>query len=691
MLSPQPWRTGLDRHVVSRTSRESFPVADVAIVLESFAGRQDPASSSSDRTSGASQESWRDVRPFSIGLGGPTRIRTIFRSFVSLGAASVLLLTGLSLISGPSASAATTSNTPCNETVLVAPGSVVTTPSGALVVGAKAGSTKIAIDCNVASTATYALEASLLGGISSSTVTPTNEADTATLATFARSATDTGCPAATAGLCTTTTLVVPATFAGSDKNAVCPPTQTQINAGLFGCAVAIVNSALSPLPGGEFLITYAGQPLPGDPTISATPTAGAAGASITVADAKGATTHWWANAIQAVQAATLSTPVTSPPSSCTTGAGYGDVPTSLLAVKWFSSPTATPVAGDSAGVTISNDCYDGTTLHAPILGGSIPVPTGLISGTTYTVYLCELNATPYPSNDASAATHCGVAPAGATWVDASFPFTTSVGSLVQIAPTSGSVTVTGSTTFQAQLAVTGATGVVTYSSHGQGQKLNVSSLGLITTKGTLAAGTYTVTGTTSDTSGDVGVFSYSLSVGAIVQTVPLTGSVVATSSSSFTSQLAVSGSNGAVTYVKTGGSADLVISSSGVVRTTSSLAVGTYVVTGTTSDPNGDGGTFTFTLTVTPGVRVPVVLHAYRVVGHAVAGRTVTLYVDGTGFYGQPRITSHAGTVSRVAHDSGTVLTVYVSVRAGSRNGIFTFTIVLSNGKSCRVLYNQRV
>ena len=59
-------------------------------------------------------------------------------------------------------------------------------------------------------------------------------------------------------------------------------------------------------------------------------------------------------------------------------------------------------------------------------------------------------------------------------------------------------------------------------------------------------------------------------------------------------------------------------------------------------------------------------------------------------FSGRPRITSHAGTTAIVTKDSGKLLTVKVTVKAGSRNGIFTFTITNANGKSGKVKYVQR-
>ena len=81
---------------------------------------------------------------------------------------------------------------------------------------------------------------------------------------------------------------------------------------------------------------------------------------------------------------------------------------------------------------------------------------------------------------------------------------------------------------------------------------------------------------------------------------------------------------------------------------------------------------------------------ATSIVGYAVAGRSTLLAIHGTGFYGNPRITSHLGTTAVVTRDTGQVLIVRVMVRPRSRKGVFTFTIVLADGESCQIRYNQR-
>jgi len=268
-----------------------------------------------------------------------------------------------------------------------------------------------------------------------------------------------------------------------------------------------------------------------------------------------------------------------------------------------------------------------------------------------------------------------------------FTLTLEVGVLIQSAPTTASVKVSGSPAFHDQLSVTGSDGAVTYVQKSGTPALIVGASGLVTTSGALTAGTYIAKGTTSDSAGDTGTFSLSVKVGALVQRDPITATVLTTNSPTFSNQLDVGANLGPVTYVQTRGTPSLVVSTTGLVTTSGALAKGTYRATGTVSDASGDKGTFTFTLSVATPLVVPT---ATSVTGYAVAGRTRTLTIHGTGFYGDPRITSHLGTTAVVTRDTGQVLVVRVAVRARSRKGVFTFSIVLADGESCHVRYNQR-
>ena len=104
---------------------------------------------------------------------------------------------------------------------------------------------------------------------------------------------------------------------------------------------------------------------------------------------------------------------------------------------------------------------------------------------------------------------------------------------------------------------------------------------------------------------------------------------------------------------------------------------------------NLDGGMATSAV-VLPAVTVAKA-PAFRVTGAhgvAVVGRTVRMTISGVGFFGQPRITSNApGTRAVVTKDSGHLLTIRVTTKAGTRPGEHTFTIRLANGKTGRANY----
>lgn len=84
-------------------------------------------------------------------------------------------------------------------------------------------------------------------------------------------------------------------------------------------------------------------------------------------------------------------------------------------------------------------------------------------------------------------------------------------------------------------------------------------------------------------------------------------------------------------------------------------------------------------------------LHVTRVHGYAIVGSTVTLTIAGAGFYGQPSVTSDdIGARAIVSHDTGTLLTLRVTARVGTRKGWHTFTIRLAKGPMCKVNYSTR-
>jgi hypothetical protein len=130
-----------------------------------------------------------------------------------------------------------------------------------------------------------------------------------------------------------------------------------------------------------------------------------------------------------------------------------------------------------------------------------------------------------------------------------------------------------------------------------------------------------------------------------------------------------------------------------VVSPTSITVSCTFLAAGTTGTSlvvtNPDGGSATSAV-VLGAATAPVVVapHAVAVHGSAVVGKTVTLTISGSGFYGQPHVSSTgAGVKAKVAHDTGTLLTLKVTVSAKGKKGEHTFTITFADGKSTRVNY----
>jgi hypothetical protein len=119
----------------------------------------------------------------------------------------------------------------------------------------------------------------------------------------------------------------------------------------------------------------------------------------------------------------------------------------------------------------------------------------------------------------------------------------------------------------------------------------------------------------------------------------------------------------------------------GIAQTTASSLVVT----------NPDGGSATSAVVLPAATTVskpPVTFRVTGAHGHAVAGKTVTLTISGSGFYGQPRITSSAaGTRVTVSKDTGHLLTIRVTTPAATKHRSYTFTIRLANGKTGRANY----
>jgi outer membrane protein OmpA-like peptidoglycan-associated protein len=184
----------------------------------------------------------------------------------------------------------------------------------------------------------------------------------------------------------------------------------------------------------------------------------------------------------------------------------------------------------------------------------------------------------------------------------------SAATINQVSPTSGSIDVAGSATFTVTLAVDPSFVGVTFAN--ATLNFTITSSGVLSTPGPLAVGTYNVSGTDGDGSGDNGTWSYSLTVtNTIVQGSPNSGSIDVAGSGAFAPTLTAAPGFGPVTFAHA--TLGFTITPSGVLSTPGPLtAAGSpYLVSGTDTDPQGDTGTWTYTLSVT-GVVVTVTFDA---------------------------------------------------------------------------------
>jgi hypothetical protein len=166
---------------------------------------------------------------------------------------------------------------------------------------------------------------------------------------------------------------------------------------------------------------------------------------------------------------------------------------------------------------------------------------------------------------------------------------------------------------------------------------------------------------------------------------PATGTPSGTTAFTITGTGFQTGATVAASSDGTCGAADVVSATSITTSCTLGAASATPV---TLSVTNVDGGSATSAAVLVATAPPAPAFHVGAVHGSAVVGKTVTLTISGTGFYGQPHISSTgAGVKAKVSHDSGKLLTLRVTVSAAGKAGEHTFTVTLASGKSGRTNY----
>lgn len=143
---------------------------------------------------------------------------------------------------------------------------------------------------------------------------------------------------------------------------------------------------------------------------------------------------------------------------------------------------------------------------------------------------------------------------------------------------------------------------------------------------------------------------------------------------------------GAVTYALTShGAAGCVISGRKLKATRAGACTVTVTKAGGTTylAARSAVSTVTFKATI-----APVKLRATRVNGFVWVSRTVNVSIIGTGFYSRPTIRSSEVRTSAVGiHDYGRELVVRVRLPRNSSRGWRVFTIIVANGRCCKVKY----
>jgi hypothetical protein len=256
------------------------------------------------------------------------------------------------------------------------------------VVASNTTGTKVKVKCSglPADTLLIVAQTSPLAGVISPSTSSPAEADLTTGKAVTTSATGT----LSATITVTATGGTPS-FSAEDPNAVCPPTQAQVNAGLTNCVVTVADLATTTgLNFGD--IIYATQPAPRAPTLALTPNhIGLKGGTVTASD----------------KADACPTPVTAA-SRCWWGAALTGAPNTAAGVPGFTvtingtpaanTLTASPAVYCAKGATAAACTGLATgTLIGPHLSGTISVPATTSKGMQEVAAL-EPNTTPVPGN-----------------------------------------------------------------------------------------------------------------------------------------------------------------------------------------------------------------------------------------------------------------------------------------------------
>lgn len=141
-----------------------------------------------------------------------------------------------------------------------------------------------------------------------------------------------------------------------DPNASCPPSTKEFNAGLIGCALAMIDlTSFTPVGAGSALMQWTGESLfPPAPTLVLSASKGKPGQEVNVSDAPVHTHFWWVSTVSALEA--LLGGSASPPA---------------VIVSFGKGITRVPVVSNA---TVAPATYIKRVFTPPVLSGTFTVP-----------------------------------------------------------------------------------------------------------------------------------------------------------------------------------------------------------------------------------------------------------------------------------------------------------------------------
>ena len=236
--------------------------------------------------------------------------------------------------------------------------------------------------------------------------------------------------------------------AKGDPNAACPPTQQQVNVGLPGCALAVIDT--NPDLWGLVLMNYSsGQLQPMAPKITLGSSSTTPGGKVTVADASctpnSNTTssqcpYFWGDPVSKVPSSTGQICLAG---SCISGLTAPVLDLELCPTSGGSC-ISIPNSASSPQVTIGQPIYNfntssdtGSMTAWPTISGSVTVPSSTPAG-TYNLDVFESNLLGFDKGNGTNCPSGTTAPNGAACIEASAPLT--VTSSTSTAPTITSIT-----------------------------------------------------------------------------------------------------------------------------------------------------------------------------------------------------------------------------------------------------------